>query len=387
MYRVYDRTMSTESYPAAGLIAPAMHAHFARHLAAARGRGMDRLAELPGEAAIARMVNAAFWASLRREEGYIPKISLAFLSPDQSTHPLLLERPLSLDARSLAKIAPVVERAGIHLGVWPHEDELKVWGITRSIPSYCFVLEVVEPGLLVIKHHGGEAVGKFVNVAALEGDRIKIVDERASSLPDCPALLQALMGFDSPASWFGTFNVRVQLAVSMRAHGRGGSMLIVPSNTDRWRESIVQPMPYAVVPALRELADLMHDAERERLSHVSQEASRLAVDAMAGLTAIDGATILTDISELLAFGVKIARRRGSPQVEHVRMTEPIVGGAAVTLDASHLGGTRHLSAAQFAYDQRDSVALVASQDRRFTIFAWSPCEEMVHAHRVETLLL
>jgi hypothetical protein len=33
------------------------------------------------------------------------------------------------------------------------------------------------------------------------------------------------------------------------------------------------------------------------------------------------------------------------------------------------------------------VALVASQDGRFTIFAWSPCESMVHAHRVEALLL
>jgi hypothetical protein len=52
-----------------------------------------------------------------------------------------------------------------------------------------------------------------------------------------------------------------------------------------------------------------------------------------------------------------------------------------------LGGTRHLSAAQFVQDQRDSIALVASQDGRFTIFAWSPCEDMVHAHRVEALLL
>ena len=34
-----------------------------------------------------------------------------------------------------------------------------------------------------------------------------------------------------------------------------------------------------------------------------------------------------------------------------------------------------------------AVALVASQDGRFTVFAWSPCEGMVHAHRVETLLL
>ena len=54
---------------------------------------------------------------------------------------------------------------------------------------------------------------------------------------------------------------------------------------------------------------------------------------------------------------------------------------------TQLGGTRHLSAAQFVHDQRDAVALVASQDGRFTVFAWSPCEDMVHAHRVETLLL
>lgn len=52
-----------------------------------------------------------------------------------------------------------------------------------------------------------------------------------------------------------------------------------------------------------------------------------------------------------------------------------------------LGGTRHLSAAQFVHDQHDAVAMVASQDGRFTIFAWSPREGMVHAHRVETLLL
>ena len=54
---------------------------------------------------------------------------------------------------------------------------------------------------------------------------------------------------------------------------------------------------------------------------------------------------------------------------------------------SDLGGTRHLSAAQFVHDQRDAVALVASQDGRFTVFAWSPCENLVHAHRVEVLLV
>ena len=34
-----------------------------------------------------------------------------------------------------------------------------------------------------------------------------------------------------------------------------------------------------------------------------------------------------------------------------------------------------------------ALALVASQDGRFTVFAYSPCEGMVHAHRIDTLLL
>ena len=45
------------------------------------------------------------------------------------------------------------------------------------------------------------------------------------------------------------------------------------------------------------------------------------------------------------------------------------------------------SAAQFIHDQHDAVALIASQDGRFTVFEWSDCEGMVHAHRLEVLLL
>ena len=117
------------------------------------------------------------------------------------------------------------------------------------------------------------------------------------------------------------------------------------------------------------------------------DALRRAVDGVAGLTAVDGATVITDQYEVLAFGAKIVRRDGSSQVAEVIMTEPIEGARAEVVEPAQLGGTRHLSAAQFVRDQHDAVALVASQDGRFTVFAWSPCENMVHAHRIETLLL
>jgi hypothetical protein len=96
---------------------------------------------------------------------------------------------------------------------------------------------------------------------------------------------------------------------------------------------------------------------------------------------------MTDRYEVLAFGAKIARRHGSTQVTEVILTEPIEGASADVVEPGQLGGTRHYSAAQFVRDQQDAVALVASQDGRFTVFAWSPCENMVHAHRIETLLL
>ena len=376
--------MDTARYGGAGAAAPRVAAHFARHIGAAQRDGR-RTAPAPSAATIEMIIDAAFWASLRREEGYMPRISLAYLPPEQSARPLLFERPIPLAPTLLARVAPAVERAGIHLGVWDRDGELLVWGTTRAIPTYCFVLEVNSPGLLVIKHHRGEESGKYINVAVLEGDRLMMIDERASSLPDCPPLLTSLLGFDAPASWADSVNVLVQLAASMRAHGRGGALLVVPSGTTTWRESIVHPILYAVQPYFSELTDLMSNPATER--HRWQEAFTRAIDAVAGLTAVDGATMITDRYELLAFGAKIGRRDGALRIESVIVTEPIEGSVATTMNPSEMGGTRHFSAAQFVHDQRDAIALVASQDGGFTVFAWSPCESTVHAHRVEALLL
>ena len=378
--------MITTPYPAAAVVAPRIRDYFLRHIAA-ETVARESLGPVPDVAVLESMINAAFWTSLRREEGFVPKMSLAYVPPTDSGHAMRFEQPMALTPYAMAKVAPVVERAGIHLGVWARDGELYAWGTTRSIPALGVVIEIVEPALLVVKHHRGEKTGKYVNVAVLEGDQVKLVDESASTLPDCPALVTSLLGFDSPASWLGSMNVLVQLAVSMRAHGRGGLLLVVPATSETWRDSMVAPMPYAISPPYRGLGELLRDGTSSKKNDRFQQALREVVDVIAGLTAVDGAAIMTDTHELLAFGAKIARRRGSPQVELVTVTEPVVGGEARTVTPAQLGGTRHLSAAQFVHDQRDAIALVASQDRRFTVFAWSPCADQVHGHQVETLLL
>jgi hypothetical protein len=382
--------MTEPAYPAARLVADTVRAHFARHSAAALSQqpeGRQEFAPQPDSEVIEAIIDTAFWASLRREEGYSPKISLAFLPPEQAGQPLRFEQRLPLTPSALSRLAPAVERPGIHLGVWRDEGELYVWGTTRTIPSFCFVLEVIEAGLLVVKYRRGQEASKFVNVLMLKGDQIKVVDEEGTSLPDCPPLVTSLLGFGSPATSDESVNVLVQLAASMRLHGRGGSLLVVPHQSETWRESILWPVPYSVVPSYLELAELMRQDEKERSKRLWQEAFQDAVEAIAGLTAVDGATIISDQYELLAFGAKIVRRKGGSQVERLAVTEPIVSNVSTIVHPTELGGTRHLSAAQFVQDQPETVALVASQDGRFTVFAWSACEEMAHAHRVETLLL
>ena len=190
--------MIQPTYPAAKLVADAVQGHFARHIGAARAADGSIAPDAPTPTAIAAIIDAAFWASLRREEGQTPKISLAFLSPDKARHPLLFASKLPLAPAVLSKVAPAVERPGIHLGVWRTGDDFHVWGTTREVPAFCLVVEVVASGLIVVKHRY-EAFGKFVNVAVLEGDQIKIVDEGVGRIiPDCPVVVSSLAGAIDP---------------------------------------------------------------------------------------------------------------------------------------------------------------------------------------------
>jgi hypothetical protein len=375
------------TYQAASAAAPAIESHFIKLLAAAAAQGDTDLAPEPSLQVIEAIIDVTFWASLRHEEGRSPKISLAYLPPYLADQPLIFEERILINPHVLTRLAPAVERSGIHLGVWDEDGELYVWGTTRSMPDCCFVLEVIEPGLLVVKHRRIKGFGKFINVAVLKGDEIKIIDEHSKSLPDCPAMLTSLLDYNSPAGWNDSVNVLVQLAASMRRHGHGGTLLVVPSDNQTWRDSIIYPITYPVTPPFDELKTLMEQVVNEPGINLWQEEVNRSVDSVAGLTAVDGATIVNDQLVLLAFGAKIGLSSNGTLVEETLVTEPVVGSVAMVIHPSQMGGTRHLSAAQFVFDQRNAIALVSSQDGRFTIFSWSPCENIVHAHFVDSLLL
>ena len=69
------------------------------------------------------------------------------------------------------------------------------------------------------------------------------------------------------------------------------------------------------------------------------------------------------------------------------LTVPIEGTVGVIAEPDLLGGTRHLSAAQLEHDQRDAIAMVASQDGRFTVFGWSVSENGLRKSYRDTAVL
>ncbi|UEG51621.1 hypothetical protein LLH06_11635 [Mucilaginibacter daejeonensis] len=378
---------SEPSYLAARMAAETIETHFAEHLAAARKSGETYVATALDARIIESVIDTAFWASLRREEGHSPAISLALLMPEEAGKPLIFGQRLRLTPNNLVKLAPAVEQPGIHLGVWHENDELYIWGTTHTVPGICFVLEVVEPGLLVVKHKRLAGFGKFVNVAVLQGDQIKVLDERSMGIGECPALMASLMNMSLPSLMGESFNILIQLAAAVRIHRRGGLVLIVPRNSETWQHSIVHPIKYAVTPPYTVLADLMEQDDDLKETFEWQEQLLQAIDIIGGFTAVDGATVITQQYDLLAFGAKVARSAASVPVEQIIMTEPVAGVQATRIHPAQNGGTRHLAAAQFVHDQHDALALVASQDGQFTVFAWSEKLQMVHAHRIDVLLL
>src|SRR6187549_3366421 len=121
------------------ILAREIDIHLAHEHAIAIQQGGIATGPAPSREVIEAILTAGFWASLRREEGSSPRISIVYLPPEQAEVPLTFSQRLPLIPEALAKLAPAVERPGVHLGVWKYGNELYLWGATRVIPPLAFV--------------------------------------------------------------------------------------------------------------------------------------------------------------------------------------------------------------------------------------------------------
>ena len=87
------------------------------------------------------------------------------------------------------------------------------------------------------------------------------------------------------------------------------------------------------------------------------------------LTAVDGALVMNFDRSVHCSGATILPINRKLGPTEVRVMKPVEGDSGIKIMFGDLGGTRHYSAAQFAYDQPDSIAIVASQDGHVTFFS------------------
>jgi len=341
------------------------------------------------DAGLARVVETAFRASLKREEGRYPSFQL-FAPLTGGPEPLLDMRfspPVPVNVAALHRLSPGIPPNPYAFVVKEGAEGLRLEGVARVEYSGFSAIRgridyhggTLFPGLTL--HVAGPARMRAVvfadNAPATylelkEGRLFRSYDNAFSPifLPLCrqaAALVAPGCGEGAAASLVKATLARVfSLAV---AAGHGGMFVFLPPGMPGLSAAAGALSPGVGVswPNLGRVACNLASQGRNLATHVEQWETATRVAAQA--SCVDGAVILDASLSVLGFRVELLGREQGPPPECASLApeacEPIPDGV-VDLAAF---GTRHRSAARFCAAVPGAVAVVISQDgemREFT---------------------
>ena len=327
-----------------------------------------------------RFVETAFWASLKQEEGRFHEFSLLVHPLNTYNHRFVFNKPLKFSADHLAKLAPALDPAANGILVWPdHEGELLVRGFA-PLGDMGLAATTIAPGQIIVSF---KQIGMLHFTALISGTRLEFVgvsEFLTWLVPEAKDKRRIDVFREDWQRVRRAIDYR-DIAADMRAHQHGGALLMVDPKSD-WRESFSQPITFSGEPYSKVWFDVAHrDQTIEELKseeplwtvspryRAAIDSTRKSLRTIGQLTAVDGATLISYDLEVLAFGAKI-KPRGADRPTFALISEPFKDSAATEIPLAALGGTRHQSAAQFVYDQRNALAFVASQDGRLSAMRW-----------------
>ncbi len=351
------------------------------------GRELVSPESVPSAEQIEEIILALLWASTQREEGRLSRPSVMFAEPLPLNYmALVFAAPKRLTVEELRKLAPAVAPPDGQIGVWPSGEsvELHIWGLqTTDLMRVLF--KVIDPGRVVVSHLGFQ-------IAEITGQRAGFVYRYW----DRSALeLMSTLGADGTTagemlSYLSIYATQ-EILRRVRLLGHGGTIIFV-SPGRRWERSVepvfyaceqrlnqMQRIAEALEGALRQVGKGTSSGEDERHiilrkgmeligSHEYKAFLGAAARSIAHLSTVDGATILSENFEVLAFGAKLKSPRRGAKAAMVTRLLPLEGAARraeVPLD-QEFRGTRHLSAAQFVFNNPGATAFVVSQDGGIT---------------------
>ncbi len=332
---------------------------------------------------LAQLIDTAYWASQTIEEGHQVKFSVVVKEYEDSGNVFRFENPITLNLKNLVKLGSALDGSFSDICVCPDSNgSLKIWGLRIRTPNHLTTdlwIQVLGPGSLLILCHGR-------SIAALIGNQAVFVDPTGLFRAIIPKITSNSKepAFDSTTLF--RFHTLLYITQAMRAHERGGTLLVVPAG-DSWQRSIGQPVIYTggasffepefnsiqspaqptareVILLIEKIAAMQDPALVKVRSQLLDQCNRIG-----RLTAIDGALVMTYDRSVRCFGAKIQAIDPQPGSTEVRLLQPTEEDRGRSMRFADLGGTRHTSAAQFAHDQADALAIVASQDGNVTFFS------------------
>lgn len=359
----------------------------------------------PENEQLTEIISVAYWASFATEEGQAVRVSLIYRLLDRTADTFHFDTPLDFSTATIIKLSPALRAQHADLGVWPDASgHLKIWGFTASVNETSIKPDLrvksLGPGRLLVMHSGRA-------VAALSANRALFIDPRPFLHAIMPKIAAQAKPTDITLQNLSRYNALLQIAQQMRQHQRGGTVLIVPEDAG-WKKSISTPVRYTggtnfldaesmvPTPSRTELEDaekLQRLIKEMKLNlgkdslrnwqQVQQQCGRIAQ-----LTAVDGALVMTYDRFVYCFGAKIGAIDTRALKADLEIIEPFEGHEPFTQPFSSLSGTRHASAAQFAFDQPGAIAMVASQDGNVTFFSKNERKgTIITVRQAETTLL
>ncbi|QAT87622.1 hypothetical protein EJ065_6093 [Corallococcus coralloides] len=365
------------------------------------------------------VLDAAFFASLRTEEGHRHPLSLVLVENHSQLTELgtpwrvhALRSPVAIDADRLAKLAPALQVGNRFLIVNTADKDPTIVGIGDAPDAIWFLSEdqyprvrVVGPGDMVFyrgdrvafRYQAGvtdELMPDFFTSKGEPANAIIEIGNRLSTHRPFPAhhLIEHKPMHDIIAPFLS------DLIEQVAGLGHGGMIAILaPDDPDS--ETLHESCAYPIAPLdlgaalvdayntamVDEANDILirdsgpdyapyrvktsRELDEEAESQKSNDTARSYRRTVAGLTAVDGAVLLTHDLKVLGFGCKLpGLTNPAPIVIHAP-SDPRHGIEPYDLTKR---GTRHTSAAVFANKSQGRMAFTVSADGPVACFLRSP---------------
>ncbi len=350
--------------------------------------------KIPTPQQLSMLVESAFWASLRANEGRPTRARLALIEPERFGASTVFATAVDCDEGTIAKLSPALPQ-DYYLGVTMSDEATRIWGfVHRANVRYfaIFSMQIVEPGVLRVD------IGPFRPFAILDG-RSNVT--QASVGLDLAYFLEKRLSKLTPSddivAWQTVRNECLAFAELVRAvlaQGHGGAILIVPEPIGEWSKSLnpflhrLKSPDNAIPDFIRKELEDYHQhgtalLELEQASVNPELKARIAITSqrnyrsipydmirsIASLLEVDGALVVSRDLTLLGFGAKI--QFGKDAEVPICIFAPATGPQDVPMRRlEDTGGMRHQSAARFVFANRDSFAIVESQDRHVSLMYW-----------------